>query len=385
MPRLTEYGLHEKRHARAPAWVEQVAGKTVQRLDRVAEFGVDRKGRQEACPFCNHEQHLPPLKVGKDMMVIPGKLPPFPGHALIVPLGHKESITELNKKELGELGDLLQKIHRGSERTGRKVYFGFNWRRIAAQSVTHLHLHVLPRNPKGLPGLTEPTNIRFFDPLAAQVIKKVQNNINTRRDRNLFRDVKFSEKIAGPIRIDFRNIEHFKQSGWLLRQLYKIADKEYSKLLRNPDSAEHVPAYGDKAEVYRQRDIRLLRGELPGRTNRLKQQASEQEVELPEQILKELVRSHEVGIMVRILILQNNKVRIELLPRATVVKPASPKEALQGKRDIGPWGASIIGPGSVHPFRETLDKPTMTPADRAKWDKDTSRILGNLRKTLNKR
>ncbi|MDP3741849.1 MAG: HIT domain-containing protein, partial [Candidatus Micrarchaeota archaeon] len=327
------YGLGIRRHAKAPAWREEVGGRVLQRQDRVAEFGAPRETRVAACPFCNHEQHLPPFVVKEHTMVIPGKAPPFPGHALITPLEHKESITDLNPHEMNELGELIQKIHRGMKKQGHNVYFGFNWRRIAGQSVTHLHVHVLPQSPAELPSLVELNGSRFFDPLAEQIIQKVKTRVEA-EGGELKKVVKFRGKIAAPIRLDFKNVEEFTRAGPVLRQLYKITDEEYTALLKNPNSAGSIAKYGERAEAHRQSDIRLLSGELKTRTNRLQREAQKEGVELPAETLRDLVRSNEVGLLARITMLKGKRVRLELLPRATVVTPASVRDALKGRRDI---------------------------------------------------
>ena len=375
------YGLSTLRYAKAPAWREEVGGKLLGRQDRVAEFGAPRETRVASCPFCNHEQHLPPFVVGENFMVNPGKAPPFPGHALIIPLEHKESIIELKPNEMSEFGALMQKIHYGMKRQGHNIYFGFNWRRIAGQSVTHLHVHVLPQSPAELPGLVELKTSKFLDPLAEQIIQKVKKRV-VAQGGELSKVVQFRGKIAAPIRLDFENIGEFASSGLLLKQLFKITDEEYGALLKNPESAEPIAKYGERAEAHRKSDVRLLRGELKSRQNRLQKEAKQEGVELPEETIHDLVRSNEVGLTARIVILKGKRLRLELLPRATVIQPASVKDALKGRRDITPYGASILGAGSVHPYREALDKPTLTPRERDKWNRDSTAIYAALRKSL---
>jgi histidine triad (HIT) family protein len=101
--------------------------------------------------------------------------PVFPGHTLVLPRRHWETIAELPETVLARLTEAgrrvaaAQRLALGSDGT----FFGLN--DIVSQSVPHVHLHVIPRRRKdGLRG--------FFWP----------------RDR--YRDDEEAEKIAGGIR-----------------------------------------------------------------------------------------------------------------------------------------------------------------------------------------
>jgi histidine triad (HIT) family protein len=101
--------------------------------------------------------------------------PVFPGHTLVLPRRHWETIAELPETVLARLIEAgrrvaaAQRLALGSDGT----FFGLN--DIVSQSVPHVHLHVIPRRRKdGLRG--------FFWP----------------RDR--YRDEEEAEKIAANIR-----------------------------------------------------------------------------------------------------------------------------------------------------------------------------------------
>jgi bis(5'-adenosyl)-triphosphatase len=79
--------------------------------------------------------------------------PILPGHSLIIPNKHYESLFELTDDELSEMMLFARKIT-----SVLKTVFncdGFDWTIqdgvSAGQTVPHLHLHVIPRKPMDLP------------------------------------------------------------------------------------------------------------------------------------------------------------------------------------------------------------------------------------------
>jgi bis(5'-adenosyl)-triphosphatase len=79
--------------------------------------------------------------------------PILPGHSLIIPNNHYESLFELSKDELGEMMEFARKIT-----SILKTVFncdGFDWTIqdgvSAGQTVPHLHLHIIPRKPLDMP------------------------------------------------------------------------------------------------------------------------------------------------------------------------------------------------------------------------------------------
>jgi histidine triad (HIT) family protein len=83
--------------------------------------------------------------------------PLFPGHCLVVPRTHVETLLDLPTERVGPLFVLVQRISRAVERgTGADGFFNAVNNRIS-QSVPHLHVHVIPRRKKdGLKGFFWP-------------------------------------------------------------------------------------------------------------------------------------------------------------------------------------------------------------------------------------
>ena len=83
--------------------------------------------------------------------------PILPGHSLIIPNTHYESLFELPDDELSEMMVFARKIT-----AVLKTFFncdGFDWTIqdgvSAGQTVPHLHLHIIPRKPLDMPESNE--------------------------------------------------------------------------------------------------------------------------------------------------------------------------------------------------------------------------------------
>ncbi len=83
--------------------------------------------------------------------------PILPGHSLIIPNKHYESLFELPDDELGEMMVFARKIT-----SVLKTTFGcdgFDWTIqdgvSAGQTVSHLHLHIIPRKSQDMPESNE--------------------------------------------------------------------------------------------------------------------------------------------------------------------------------------------------------------------------------------
>ncbi|WP_371484697.1 HIT family protein [Kitasatospora sp. NBC_00315] len=122
------------------------------------------------CVFCGIVTgELPAHRVLDDEVAVAflDRRPLFPGHVLVVPRHHRETLTELPVQEVGPFFARVQRVagavERGMPAAGSFVAAN---NRIS-QSVPHLHVHVVPRNPKdGLRGFFWPRG-RYPDETAA--------------------------------------------------------------------------------------------------------------------------------------------------------------------------------------------------------------------------
>ena len=101
--------------------------------------------------------------------------PLFPGHTLLVPREHRETLADLPTGELGPYFERAQRLARAMEHVlGAAGSFVAINNRIS-QSVPHLHTHVVPRNRKdGLRGFFWPRTRYADDAEAAAVAARLR-------------------------------------------------------------------------------------------------------------------------------------------------------------------------------------------------------------------
>lgn len=99
------------------------------------------------CPFCNIIGKKLLIDISKYWVVFEDEYPVSPGHCLIVPNRHVESILELTTDELKALYEVIVDIRHYIKITRNPDGFniGVNEGRAAGQTVPHLHIHVIPR------------------------------------------------------------------------------------------------------------------------------------------------------------------------------------------------------------------------------------------------
>ncbi|MGB4205219.1 MAG: HIT family protein [Bacteroidales bacterium] len=99
------------------------------------------------CPFCSPsiEDHV--FMETTDMLAVYNISPILPGHSMVIPRRHVESVNDLSDNELDLLFRFARKV------TKLLVSFfkaeGFDWSlqesEAAGQSIYHVHLHIIPR------------------------------------------------------------------------------------------------------------------------------------------------------------------------------------------------------------------------------------------------
>lgn len=83
--------------------------------------------------------------------------PLFPGHVLLIPLNHVETLADLPPSQIPELFEAAQKLEVAVEKAleAQGTFIAINNR--VSQSVPHLHVHVVPRRKgDGLKGFFWP-------------------------------------------------------------------------------------------------------------------------------------------------------------------------------------------------------------------------------------
>jgi histidine triad (HIT) family protein len=96
--------------------------------------------------------------------------PLFPGHTLVLPRDHVETLADLPEDRVGPFFREVQRIE-GAVRAAMEAPGSFvAENNVVSQSVPHLHVHVVPRRPKdGLRGFFWPRTKYAGDAQAAEV------------------------------------------------------------------------------------------------------------------------------------------------------------------------------------------------------------------------
>ncbi len=120
-----------------------------------------------ACAFCDGALGNERIGETDRFLALADGFPASPGHTLIVPRRHVESLADLAADEIGEafglVGEARALIDAAYEPDGYNI--GINDGRAAGRTVDHLHIHLIPRyvgdvdDPRGgvrliLPGLS---------------------------------------------------------------------------------------------------------------------------------------------------------------------------------------------------------------------------------------
>ncbi len=73
--------------------------------------------------------------------------PRAPGHAMVLPKVHGETILDLPENEIGPLFSAVKKITRLIQKSLKPEGFtiGINHGKISGQVIDHLHIHIIPR------------------------------------------------------------------------------------------------------------------------------------------------------------------------------------------------------------------------------------------------
>ena len=120
-----------------------------------------------SCLFCaiiTEEQPAARVYADPHTVAFLDHSPLFPGHILLVPRAHHQTLTDLPPAQVGPLFQVAQRLARAVETAlgAGGTFVALNNR--ISQSVPHLHIHVVPRNKgDGLRGFFWPRT-RYASP-----------------------------------------------------------------------------------------------------------------------------------------------------------------------------------------------------------------------------
>ena len=118
------------------------------------------------CIFCKIVRRAEPsITVYEDnnTLAFLDYLPLNPGHTLVIPKKHYDTMREMPSREVGELFVSVAKIMRGVFKATKAdgVNIGQSNGAAASQDVFHMHVHIIPRHPGDSPrGFTFPERKR---------------------------------------------------------------------------------------------------------------------------------------------------------------------------------------------------------------------------------
>jgi histidine triad (HIT) family protein len=130
-----------------------------------------------SCLFCAivaGERHAHRVLEDERFVAFLDVRPLFPGHTLLVPREHHETIWDLPPELVGPLGERVQRLS-VAVREATDAHGVFNAvNNVVSQSVPHLHVHVVPRRRKdGLRGFFWPRTKYGSDAEAAAVAARI--------------------------------------------------------------------------------------------------------------------------------------------------------------------------------------------------------------------
>jgi histidine triad (HIT) family protein len=104
--------------------------------------------------------------------------PLFPGHSLLIPRDHHETLSDLPDELLGPLFANARLLSAAIPKAMRKPGSFVALNNVVSQSVPHLHVHVVPRKPKdGLRGFFWPRTKYASEEEMREVAERVRRAV----------------------------------------------------------------------------------------------------------------------------------------------------------------------------------------------------------------
>jgi diadenosine tetraphosphate (Ap4A) HIT family hydrolase len=150
-----------------------------------------KERRLVPCIFCaiiQGDSRIPTKLVYRDakFMILINTFPFTPGHLMVVPLRHVEKLSELDRETLTEFFWMgvktVQLVEAAFHPVGLNV--GLNLGEAAGASITHLHLHVVPRYPRELGFMETVGDTRTLVMDADTVYQRLQPHLHLLKDAN---------------------------------------------------------------------------------------------------------------------------------------------------------------------------------------------------------
>lgn len=107
--------------------------------------------RAATCPFCRIVDGTGPAQIVYEdptHVAFLDRRPINPGHLLVIPRHHYETMLDMPSEEVGALFTRVAELARGVKKALKAdgVNIGTNSGRAAHQLVPHMHVHIIPRH-----------------------------------------------------------------------------------------------------------------------------------------------------------------------------------------------------------------------------------------------
>ena len=135
------------------------------------------------CIFCSIITGVEPcvqIHLGDGFLALMDKYPINPGHALVMPTKHYETLLQMPPREVGRLYSLVPKIAKAIISTVKADGFnvGQNNGIAANQIVPHVHVHIVPRfNDDSPDGKWPPRRVASQEEIV-KIAKKIKEKIS---------------------------------------------------------------------------------------------------------------------------------------------------------------------------------------------------------------
>lgn len=97
------------------------------------------------CLFCDLVKHC--VLENEHCYMLFDKFPKAPGHALIIPKRHIETVFEMNAEEWSAAGSLINAAKQEIEKEHQPLGYNIavNCGKVAGQEIMHAHIHLIPK------------------------------------------------------------------------------------------------------------------------------------------------------------------------------------------------------------------------------------------------
>ena len=134
-----------------------------------------------SCLFCSIAAGTTPAGIvwrGQGALAFLDHRPLFPGHVLLIPDHHVETLADLPAAHVGAFFEAVQKLERAVEAAleAEGTFIAINNR--ISQSVPHLHVHIVPRRKgDGLKGFFWPRQKYESQDQIGKVAEKIRRRL----------------------------------------------------------------------------------------------------------------------------------------------------------------------------------------------------------------